>query len=163
MIHFDFHRGLCQSEENKHGATRMWIVCSNTSILFWLTKTSVKVEMYQSSFCELFWFICAFHLETSSFPLFIAIFVLFHLNYWSRINEKRAARQYSTCSLLAVAPDGFRSWQNFRSYCYIYLPRLGIYLIHKLFSMTQQVVVQVTKATILHYYQQLHCKKLQKQ
>ena len=32
-----------------------------------LTKASMRVETYQLSFCVLFRFICAFHLETSSF------------------------------------------------------------------------------------------------
>jgi hypothetical protein len=32
-----------------------------------LVKTGIFIEIYQLSFCVLFWFICAFHLETYSF------------------------------------------------------------------------------------------------
>ena len=45
----------------------IFTVCSHTFILFWLRKASVSVEMYQSSLHILFWFICAFYLQTSSF------------------------------------------------------------------------------------------------
>ena len=42
-------------------------VCSHTFTLFWLRKTSVSVEIYQLSVRVLFWIICAFHLDNSSF------------------------------------------------------------------------------------------------
>ena len=44
-------------------------VCSHTFMLFWLRKISLSVETSQLSFHVLFWFICAFHLEISSFIL----------------------------------------------------------------------------------------------
>ena len=55
LISFDPHRGLCQSEENKHMWTHgkdgtIFIMYSHTFILFWLRKTSMGVGTYQSSF-----------------------------------------------------------------------------------------------------------------
>ena len=42
-------------------------VWSHTFILFWLTKTSVSVKMYQLSLVVLFYFICIFFLEMSPY------------------------------------------------------------------------------------------------
>ena len=53
-------------------------VCSHTFILFSLRKTSVSVKM-SLSFCVPFWFICAFHPETSSFFRYFSTFPLTQL------------------------------------------------------------------------------------
>ena len=45
----------------------IFTVCSHTFILFWVTKTSVRVKLYHLSFNVLFQIICAIHPETSSF------------------------------------------------------------------------------------------------
>ena len=52
LIRFDTHSGFHQSEENKcmrrHSKDDViFNVCSQTLILFLLTKTTVRIEMYQ--------------------------------------------------------------------------------------------------------------------
>ena len=75
---FDDQRCLSRSEESKCESGALFTMCSCTFIVFWFRKTSTFVEMFQLSFCV---FMCAFHLEISSFfgKSFLFLFLLFVL------------------------------------------------------------------------------------
>ena len=65
--------------DQKHTVKTIFTMCSHTFTLFWSKKTSMIVKIFQLNFCA---FVCAFHLEISTFFCRILLFLFLFLTTW---------------------------------------------------------------------------------